>query len=159
MQPTQQMTVAGQIEAKGNTVFPVRFISPDEAGWEGIHIQSSAMGSRCVGCSLENIRTSGVALQVEAPFAFQSSFIRNVPGGTAISSTVPITLSHTVIDYVDTGLYLSGQPDQTHAISHITMNRCEQGVVNRGEILNLDNSIMTTYHGLYYEQPGAGLYC
>lgn len=142
--PTHQLTVAGQLEAKGNTVFPVRFTSEDEAGWEGIHILSSAVDSHCVGCSLENIQASGVALQVEAPLALQSSFIRDVPGGTAISSTVPITLSHTVIDYVDTGIYLSGQSNQTHDISHITMTRCEMGVVNRGQILNLDNSIITT---------------
>lgn len=142
--PTQRMVVAGQLHANGNTVFPIRFISPDAVGWEGVQVQSSAANSWCTGCSLENIRANGVALQVEAPFAFRSSFIHNVPGGTAISSTVPMTLSHVVIDYVDTGIHFSGQSTQTHSISHITLNRCERGVINQSQILTLNNNIITT---------------
>jgi hypothetical protein len=141
--PTTRLIVSGQLLADGNTVFPVRFTSTDQAGWSGIHFQSTASDSWCTGCYLENIEPGGVAFQIESPVTIQTSLIRGVPGGTAISSTVPLTLSHTVIDYVDTGIYLSGQPTQTYAISYLTLNRCEHGVLNRGQTLALDNSILT----------------
>jgi hypothetical protein len=141
---SQRMVVDGKLFANGNTVFSIRFISPDEAGWEGIHFQGSASGGWCVGCYLENIRADGVALQVDAPISLQSSLIRDVPAGTAISSTIPLTLSHVIIDYVDTGIDVSGQPSQTYTLSQLTINRCRQGVVNHGQSLALDNSIFTT---------------
>ncbi len=142
--PSLQMEVRGQLLARGNTVLPVRFINPDEAGWLGIHFYPTASRSRCIGCYLENISAGGTALTTEAPITFQSGLIRDVPDGVAISSTVPLTLSHTVIDYVGTGVQLSGQSAQSYALSHLTINRCQQAVVNQGQSLNLDNSILTT---------------
>jgi hypothetical protein len=142
--PSLQMEVRGQLLARGNTVFPVRFINPDETGWSGIRLYPTASGSRCIGCYLENISAGGTALTIEAPITFQSGLIRDVPDGVAISSTVPLTLSHTVIDYVGTGVHLSGQQAQSYSLSHLTINRCQQGVVNQGQSLNLDNSILTT---------------
>ena len=120
--PGRQLIVNGQLIAEGNTVFPIRFISTDEAGWNGIHFQSSAQGSRCLGCYLENLANGSVALEVQAPVTFQYGLIRDVPDGTAISSTIPFALSNVVMDYVGTGLRLSGSPTATHTISHLTLS-------------------------------------
>jgi uncharacterized repeat protein (TIGR01451 family) len=139
----RRLIVNGQLIAEGNTVFPIRFMSTDEAGWNGLHFQSSAQGSRCLGCYLENLANGSVALEVHAPVTFQYGLIRDVPDGTAISSTIPFTLSNVVIDYTGTGLRLSGSPTTTHTISHLTLSRCQQGVVNQGQDLLLDNSIIT----------------
>jgi len=142
--PGQRMIVAGQLIAEGNSVFPIRFVSENTAGWDGLHFLPSALGSRCVGCRVQNLSTGGIALQVEAPIGFQESQIRDVPAGTAISGTVPFTLSNVVIDNVGIGLQLSGQTAATHSISHLTLSRCQQGVVNQGQNLALNNSIFTT---------------
>lgn len=141
--PGKGMNVAGQLIAEGNNVFPIRFINTDEAGWAGLHFQPSSQGSRCLGCQLENLMTNTVALQVEAPVTFQYGFIRDVPGGTAISSTVPFSLSNVVVDYVGTGLQLSGTSPNTYTISHLTLSRCQQGVVNQGQRVVMENSILT----------------
>jgi hypothetical protein len=142
--PGLRMDVAGQLIAEGNTVFPVRFISTSDEGWAGLYFQPSAQGSRCLGCSLENLETGVTALTVQAPITFQYGMIRDVPGGTAISGTVPFTLTNLVIDYVDTGLRLAGSSAATYTVSHLTLGRCRQGIANQGQNITLENSILTT---------------
>jgi hypothetical protein len=140
----KRLTVAGKLIVEANTVFPAYFTSEDEAGWEGIHFQVSSSGSECVGCYIENVSPGNVALEVAAPISFREGRIRDVAGGTAISSTVPFTLSNVVIDYVGTGLQISGTPTATHTASHLTLTRCQQGVVNQGQTLIVENSILST---------------
>lgn len=142
--PGLYLDVAGQLIAEGNNVFPVRFISPHDAGWAGLHFQPTAQGSRCLGCSLENLETGAVALTIEAPIALQYGLIRDVPNGTAISSTVPFTLTNLVIDYVGTGLRLAGSGAAPYTVSHLSLGRCQQGIVNQGQSVTLENSILTT---------------
>jgi hypothetical protein len=137
------MDIAGQLIAEGNDVYPIRFLSIDEAGWAGLSFQSSAQGSRCTACHLENLGTRMVALQVEAPITFKHGLIRDVPGGTAISSTVPLSLSNVIIDYVGTGLHFSSPVTTHHSASHLTLSRCQQAVVNQGQTVSLNNSIIT----------------
>lgn len=137
-----KMDVAGQLIAEGNRTYPIRFLSTDAIGWNGLHILSSSVDSRCFGCYLENLATGSTALQIDAPITFQDSFIQNVPDGTAISSNTSFNLSNVLLDYVGTGLYLSGSPSSTYNISHLTLSRCEQGIVNQGQTAILDNSII-----------------
>jgi hypothetical protein len=141
--PGLRLDVAGQLIAEGNRVFPIRFISTNDAGWAGLHFQPTAQGSRCMGCYFENLETGGVALTVEAPLTFQHGLIRDVPNGTAISSTVPFSLTNLVIDYVGTGLHLSGSTPGTYSASHLSLGRCQQGIINQGRNLTLENSILT----------------
>ena len=148
--PGQKMTVAGQLIAKGNAVFPINFMSVVEAGWEGIHFLPSAQGSICTGCYLQNLSPGSTALQIETPLTFQYGLVRDVPKGTAISATVPITLANLIVDFVETGIYLGGaspepsRRDEAAAsrITHLTLALCQNGVVNAGQALYLDNSIM-----------------
>jgi hypothetical protein len=141
-EPGRRMEIAGQLVAKGNSVYPIRFLSNNEAGWSGLHFQTSSQGSQCIGCYLENIETGGTALQADAPLTLKRIVIRGVPEGTAISGTVPLTLSNVWVDYVGTGLYLTGTATSTHTASHLTLTRCEKGVVNHGQMLALVNSIL-----------------
>ncbi len=140
--PGRRLVVAGQLLAEGNSVFPVYFFSEDEAGWGGIEFRPSAAGSRCQACYLQNVETGGTALRIEAPISFRYGLIRYVPGGTAISATVPITLSNLIVDFAGTGIRLSGDEAAASRITHLTLALCQDGVVNAGQTLYLDNSIL-----------------
>jgi hypothetical protein len=140
--PGRRLVVAGQLLSEGNSVFPVYFFSEDEAGWGGIVFQPSAASSRCEACYLQNVETGGIALRVEAPISFRYGLIRDVPGGTAISATVPITLSNLIVDFAGTGIHLSGDEAAVSRITHLTLALCQDGVVNAGQTLYLDNSIL-----------------
>jgi hypothetical protein len=142
--PGSRMDIRGKLVAEGNPVFPIHFISTDEVGWEGIHFHPSAGGSLCTSCRLENLSIASTALEVKAPITFKGGLIRDVVNGTAISSTVPLTVSNVVIDYVGTGLRMSGTDTSPQTISHLTITRCDKGIVNQGQSLTIDNSIITS---------------
>ncbi len=139
--PERKMTVAGQLIARGSRG-NIRFMSPFGAGWEGIHFLPSAQPSECRGCSLENLGANNTALTVEAPLTFKHGLIEGVAYGVAISTSVPITLSNVVINYVGTGLHLSGETNAVHKATHLTLSQCHSCVVNHGQTLSLDNSIV-----------------
>ncbi len=139
--PGKQMLIAGQLIAEGNRVYPIQFISTDPTGWAGLHFLPTAPGSRCIGCYLENLQVGATAMQVESPLTFRNGLIQDVPAGTAISTTVPFTLSNTVIDYVGTGIALAHQAKST--LTHLTLTRYQQGIVNQGAQLTIDNSIFS----------------
>ncbi len=138
--PTTRLIVAGKLEAGG-----VNFIPTEDAiGWEGIHFLPSSQGSECIYCSIYNIHPGGTAIMMEAPITF-SGQIMGVPWGTAIaiSSTLPVTVSHVTIDQtgVGTTLRVMGNSKATHHATHLTAIRCEQGIVNSGNLV-FDNSII-----------------
>lgn len=105
--PNLRMDIAGQLIAEGNSVFPIRFAGLTETGWSGLHFQTTAQNSRCVGCYVENVDDNGVAVTVDAPITFKDGQVRDIEGGTAIAATVSFTLSNVVIDNVGLGLDLS----------------------------------------------------
>jgi hypothetical protein len=140
--PGTRLVVAGQLIAGER--LPIHFLSQDpESGWGGLHFLPSSHDSRCFRCYLEYIEPGGVAVTAEAPLVLQEGKITVVQGGTAISTTVPITLSNTAIDYVDTALYVSGAPVAPWKATHLALSRCRRGIVNRGQDFSLDNSIIS----------------
>ncbi|MCP4373585.1 MAG: hypothetical protein GY797_36595 [Deltaproteobacteria bacterium] len=141
--PGTRFDIKGKLIGDGNIVFPVNFISSGEGGWEGLHFYPTAAGSQCVSCRLYNLDHGTVAVEVNAPITFKEGVIQDVQQGTAISSTVPFTLSNMLIDYVGRGLYISSTNRISQTASYLTLTRCEQGVVNQGQNLTLDNSIVT----------------
>ncbi len=139
----RRMVVNGKLVVRGHRFGYTHFTSVDEAGWNGIYFKPSASGSICNKCILENLSSGSTGVTIEAPISFQQSFIQGVPGGTAISSTVPFTLSNTIIDHIKTGLHLSGEVANQQTVTHLTLTRCQQGIVNYGQKLVLNNSILT----------------
>lgn len=140
--PGRRLIVAGQLFAHGNDVASVQFTDLNGAGWAGIHFLPSAGGSACTRCAITNINPGGAALRVEAPLTFQWSEIRNVPGGAAIAATVPFSLANILIENAGVGLEVDGQSQALHSATHLTLSGCQKGIVNFGQRLALDNSIM-----------------
>lgn len=136
----QGLEVEGKLVAEGTLEDPIYFYT--YKAWDGVHFLPTSEGSICEYCNISYPEPGEAVILVEAPVTLRFVEIE-LDRGTAISGTVPFTMSNVVIDDATTAVHLSGTGSYTQYLSHLTIHKCSDGVVNRGNTVFINNSIFS----------------